>query len=125
MAVVNQLEHETWMRLAHREAVRAFDVGEVPIGAVLVYDGQVRRGLDLNRGLGPPLPSILKPSLFIARLSSQVPASGGVFGWLLVPWERGKVANATLAIDAGAGGVVHAVVTIGGRAESVSLDLGD
>lgn len=55
MAVVNQLEHETWMRLAHREAVRAFDVGEVPIGAVLVCDGQVvGSGYNQPIGAGDP-----------------------------------------------------------------------
>ena len=55
MAVVNQLEHETWMRLAHREAGRAFDVGEVPIGAVLVCDGQVvGSGYNQPIGAGDP-----------------------------------------------------------------------
>ncbi len=51
MAVLNQPEHETWMRLAYREAARAFDVGEVPIGAVLVCDGRVV-GTGYNQPIG-------------------------------------------------------------------------
>jgi tRNA(adenine34) deaminase len=35
------LPHERWMRLALDQARRAFDVEEVPIGAVVVYDGAV------------------------------------------------------------------------------------
>ena len=41
MANLDQPEHETWMRLAHREALRALDAGEVPVGAVVVCDRQV------------------------------------------------------------------------------------
>lgn len=53
-----------------------------------------------------------------------MPASGGLLlGWLLVPWEHGKEANATLALTGGDDGVVHGIVTIGGHAENVSLDL--
>lgn len=33
--------HEQWMSLALREARRAFDEGEVPVGAVVVHDGKV------------------------------------------------------------------------------------
>jgi tRNA(adenine34) deaminase len=35
------LEHERFMRLALREAVRAAREGEVPVGAVVVLDGRV------------------------------------------------------------------------------------
>ena len=41
MAPHDQPEHETWMRLAHREALRALEVGEVPVGAVVVSGRQV------------------------------------------------------------------------------------
>jgi len=34
-------EHEQWMTLAMREAQRAFDDGEVPVGAVVVHEGRV------------------------------------------------------------------------------------
>ena len=34
-------EHEAWMRLAYSQAELAFDAGEVPVGAVIVSDGQV------------------------------------------------------------------------------------
>jgi tRNA(adenine34) deaminase len=34
-------DHERWMRLALAEALRARDLGEVPIGAVVVLDGAV------------------------------------------------------------------------------------
>jgi tRNA(adenine34) deaminase len=33
--------HETYMRLAYREAEAAFDEGEVPVGAVIVHEGRV------------------------------------------------------------------------------------
>ena len=41
MTFLDQPEHETWMRLALREALRALDAGEVPVGAVVVSDRQV------------------------------------------------------------------------------------
>ena len=34
-------EHETWMRLALEQAERAAEIGEVPVGAVVVKDDQV------------------------------------------------------------------------------------
>ena len=34
-------EHERWMELAYREAERAFEKDEVPVGAVVVQDNQV------------------------------------------------------------------------------------
>jgi len=37
----NMTVHERWMSLALREAQRAFDEGEVPVGAVAVHDGKV------------------------------------------------------------------------------------
>lgn len=33
--------HEQWMTLAMREAQRAFDEGEVPVGAVVVCEGKI------------------------------------------------------------------------------------
>ncbi|AET65775.1 cytosine/adenosine deaminase [Desulfosporosinus orientis DSM 765] len=33
--------HQDWMRLALKQAQMAFEQGEVPIGAVLVHDGQL------------------------------------------------------------------------------------
>ena len=41
MVPLDESEHETWMRLAYREALRALDVGEVPVGAVVVSDRQI------------------------------------------------------------------------------------
>ncbi|MGH9378445.1 MAG: tRNA adenosine(34) deaminase TadA [Terriglobia bacterium] len=38
---MDDLEHEKFMRLALREAKRAGDEGEVPVGAVVVQNGQV------------------------------------------------------------------------------------
>lgn len=35
------MKHEDWMRLALREAKQAFDMDEVPIGAVVVCHGQI------------------------------------------------------------------------------------
>ncbi len=34
-------EHEKWMEAAYREAVRAFDENEVPVGAVIVFNGSI------------------------------------------------------------------------------------
>ncbi len=33
--------HETWMRVALEEARKAFNKGEVPVGAVVVYDDEI------------------------------------------------------------------------------------
>jgi tRNA(adenine34) deaminase len=41
MPVVTVLDHEHWMRLAIAEARRALDHDDVPIGAVVVRDGEV------------------------------------------------------------------------------------
>ncbi len=40
---MNLLERtdETFMQIALREAEKAFAIGEVPVGAVIVYDGQI------------------------------------------------------------------------------------
>jgi tRNA(adenine34) deaminase len=34
-------QHEQWMKAALREAQRAFDANEVPVGAVIVQDGKI------------------------------------------------------------------------------------
>jgi tRNA(adenine34) deaminase len=34
-------QHEQWMKAALREAQRAFDADEVPVGAVIVLDGKI------------------------------------------------------------------------------------
>ena len=34
-------EHERWMECAYREAVRAFEEDEVPVGAVIVFNGSI------------------------------------------------------------------------------------
>lgn len=39
--MVSEAEHENWMRMAIEQARLAADKGEVPIGAVLVRDGEV------------------------------------------------------------------------------------
>ena len=51
MVDVPDPHHDDWMRLAYDEAVRAFDLGEVPVGAVLVYDGRVV-GTGYNQPIG-------------------------------------------------------------------------
>ncbi|MES3629440.1 MAG: tRNA adenosine(34) deaminase TadA [Longimonas sp.] len=44
-----------WMQKAFREAERAFDADEVPVGAVIVHDGRVvGRGHNLVEQLGDP-----------------------------------------------------------------------
>jgi len=41
VVAIDPPEHHAWMRLAHREALHALDAGEVPVGAVVVFDRQV------------------------------------------------------------------------------------
>ena len=38
---VGNLAHRSWMRDAHAQAIQALEVGEVPVGAVVVYEGRV------------------------------------------------------------------------------------
>jgi tRNA(adenine34) deaminase len=45
-------DHSTFMRAALDEARRAFDAGEVPVGAVVVLDGEV-----IGRGFNRPISS--------------------------------------------------------------------
>ena len=34
-------DHEYWMKIAFREAEKAYDEGEVPIGAIVVFDNRI------------------------------------------------------------------------------------
>ena len=48
-------EQERWMRVACDEAVRGLEAGEVPVGAIVVLDGQVvGRGFNQPIGSGDP-----------------------------------------------------------------------
>jgi tRNA(adenine34) deaminase len=48
-------EHERWMQLALRLAARAYEEDEVPVGAVVVRDGQiVGKGYNQNERLNDP-----------------------------------------------------------------------
>lgn len=54
-APARMFDHEGWMILAHREALRAFDADEVPVGSVVVRDGKVLgSGFNQPLGLGDP-----------------------------------------------------------------------
>lgn len=47
--------HRKWMKTAIREAERAFEEGEVPVGAIVVQDGQIiGRGCNQVERLGDP-----------------------------------------------------------------------
>lgn len=49
------IQHEQWMREALREAERAFEEGEIPVGAVVVRDGRViARAHNLREQTGDP-----------------------------------------------------------------------
>ncbi|MEJ2634653.1 MAG: tRNA adenosine(34) deaminase TadA [Calditrichia bacterium] len=49
------LDHDYWMELAFREAEKAYEKGEVPIGAVVVYENKViGRGHNLTETLQEP-----------------------------------------------------------------------
>ena len=48
-------EHEFYMRMAMREAMRAQEADEVPVGAVIVHDGQViGKGYNQREALNDP-----------------------------------------------------------------------
>ena len=48
-------DHEKWMKLAFREGEKAFEQNEVPIGAVVVRDGQIiGRGYNQCESLNDP-----------------------------------------------------------------------
>ena len=46
-----KLKHETWMRVAYEQASCARDVGEVPVGAVVIANGQII-GVGFNQTIG-------------------------------------------------------------------------
>ena len=46
-----KLKHETWMRVAYGQALRARDAGEVPVGAAVVANGQIM-GVGFNQTIG-------------------------------------------------------------------------
>lgn len=73
---VSGAEDERFMREALKEARRAADKGEVPVGAVIVRDGQiVGRGHNLRERLGDPT---AHAELLAIRQAAQV-----VGGWRL------------------------------------------
>ncbi len=48
-------DHESWMRLAIKEAERAYDQKEVPVGAVIVHENRIiGRGYNQIEMLGDP-----------------------------------------------------------------------
>lgn len=52
---VQDLSHEHFMRIALKEAQRAYDMNEVPVGAVIVADGTIiARGYNLTERLNDP-----------------------------------------------------------------------
>ncbi len=54
-APVQDLSHEHFMRIALKEAQRAYDMNEVPVGAVIVADGTIiARGYNLTERLTDP-----------------------------------------------------------------------
>ena len=57
--------HDAFMRLALDQARRAEEAGEVPIGAVVVLDGQV-----IGRGFNQPIGGV-DPTRYLLRLSRR------------------------------------------------------
>ena len=50
-----QLKHDQWMNMALREARRAFDANEVPVGAIIVHHGEIiGRGYNQREQLQDP-----------------------------------------------------------------------
>lgn len=53
--ILTQTEHQRWMDLALRQAERAFEEEEVPVGAVVIKDGTViGKGYNQNEQLKDP-----------------------------------------------------------------------
>ena len=53
--MVNVEEHKKWMKIAFREAEKAFKSNEVPIGAIIVKDGLIiGKGFNQCEGLNDP-----------------------------------------------------------------------
>ena len=49
------LRHDQWMNMALREARRAFDADEVPVGAIIVHEGEIiGRGYNQREQLQDP-----------------------------------------------------------------------
>ncbi len=50
-----EMNHEYWMAFAFKEAEKAYREGEVPVGAVIVFDNQIiARGYNLTERLQDP-----------------------------------------------------------------------
>lgn len=79
------MTHEHWMKLALREAERAFESGEVPVGAVVVKDGHmIGRGYNQIEMLRDPT-----AHAEMIALTSAVATVGS-------KWLQGAVLYATL-----------------------------
>ena len=46
--MMNASQHETWMKIALKEAQRAFDMDEVPVGAIVVKSNHI-----IGKGYNP------------------------------------------------------------------------
>ena len=70
-------EHEKWMELAFREAEKAFEQDEVPVGAVVIQNGQIiGRGYNQCESLNDPTAH--------AEIIAITSASNTIKDWRLV-----------------------------------------
>jgi len=70
-------QHQHWMQQALDQAIRAYDQGEVPIGAVIVHDGQIiGEGYNLRESLQDPTAH--------AEMIAITQAAGALKSWRLL-----------------------------------------
>lgn len=54
-SALNRFSHKYWMEMALREAVKAFETGEVPVGAIIVFENRIiGRGYNSREHLQDP-----------------------------------------------------------------------
>ena len=70
------LDHSTWMRVALKEAQKAFHKAEVPIGAVIVHEGRIV-------GKGHNLVETLQDPTAHAEMLAIAAASNSLASWRL------------------------------------------
>lgn len=76
ISLLHENSHIDWMELAYREAERAYAIKEVPVGAIVVLDGQI-----IGRGFNQR--ELLKDPTAHAEILAITAASAHVEDWRL------------------------------------------
>ena len=69
---MNKEFRKKWMRFAINEAIKAFDDGETPIGAVVVSKNKIRIQCKLPNGFGSEQTGCLACNIFKKAISENV-----------------------------------------------------